>query len=379
MSNGKGSQDVQGEASGQPLVPKSEPANRRRKTIVSWIAIGLVVIAVISWKLLLSIPVVTIHPARGVLSEEVFGTGTLESKTVVGISSKIIGKVVEVLADQGDSVTAGQMLARLESKDYEDAVRVSEAALGQEQAQLAKAQLDLNRNRSLIKSSAISQADLDAAETAYQVAEARVKNVEAQLGVARARLVDTQIISPVAGLVVKRNLEVGSTVVPGAPIFHVVDTKILWIQAMVDEHEAGKLHVGQPASITFRADRDKPFSGRLVRLAREADRVTEEREADVEVDKLPADWFIGAKADVLIETARKTDVLQIPKSAIVRQGVFIVSWGRAKWRKIQLGLIGRDNVEVVSGLTEKDTVITQPFVGKKMVASGQRVSEVKAK
>jgi HlyD family secretion protein len=379
MNNQKETQTVQDESTRREPAPKTNLDRQKKVTVISWSVVGILAAVFILWKLSLPVPVTIIHPPRGVLLAEVFGTGTLESKTVVGVGSKIVGKVVEVLVDQGDTVTVGQTMARLEANDYENAVRVSEAALGQEKAQLDKAKLDLNRNRSLITSNAIPQADLDASETAYEVAAARVKNAEAQLGVARARLVDTQILSPVDGLVVKRNLEVGSTVVPGAPIFHVVDTKILWVQAMVDEHESGKLRVGQTAKIVFRANRDELFSGRLVRLAREADRVTEEREADVEVDPLPADWFIGAKADVLIEVARKVDALQIPKSAIVRNGVFIVSRGRAKWQEIQMGLIGRENVEVISGLNEEDKVIAQPFVGKKMIVSGQRVREVKSK
>jgi len=234
--------------------------------------------------------------------------------------------------------------------------------------------LDLQRDRDLVQSHAIPQADFDATETACRVTEARVKNAEAQLGFARARLADTQIVSPIAGLVITRNLEVGSTVVPGTPIFRVADTHVLWVQAMVDERETGKLRIGQAVRITFRAHHSHLFPGRLVRLAREADRVTEEREADVAVDQLPPDWFLGAKADVLIETARKADALQIPKSALVNRGVFLIAGGRAVWRRVQLGLIGRDSVEVVAGLTDNDLVIAQPFLDKKPIVAGQRVA-----
>ena len=69
----------------------------------------------------------------------------------------------------------------------------------------------------------------------------------------------------------------------------------------------------------------------------------------------------------------------IPKSALVNRGVFIVAGGRAQWRAVQFGLIGRDSVEVVAGLAENDVVIAQPFVGKKLIVAGQRVSEAKAK
>jgi RND family efflux transporter MFP subunit len=372
MSDPKQSQDVPNQPDGMRKLPL-----RKLATVAGWVVLAVVVVAGVWWKLMSPTPVTAVQPQRGELREEVFGTGTLEAKVVVAISAKITGKVVAVLVDQGDTVTNGQVVARLEAKDYEDAVHAAEAALGQAQAELAKAQLDLKRDRDLVQSQAIPQSDFDATETAYRVAEARVKNAEALLGFARARLADTQIISPVAGLMITRNLEVGSTVVPGAPIFRVADTKLLWVQAMVDEREAGKLRVGQAARITFRAAHGESFPGRLVRLAREADRVTEEREGDVVVDQLPRDWFIGAKANVYIETARQADALQIPKSAIVRRGeqpgVFVIDSGHARWRPVRLGLPGRDAVELASGVELRDLVIADPYAGKKPIANGQRV------
>jgi HlyD family secretion protein len=276
-------------------------------------------------------------------------------------------------------VSNGQTLARLEARDFEDAVGVTQAKLGQAQTELAKAKLDWERSRSLVEGQMISQAEFDQTQTAVQVAEARLKSAEAELGFARARLADTQIVSPIDGLVITRNLEVGSTVVPGAPIFRVADAKLLWVQAMVDESEAGKLAVGQSARVVFRSKPTSPQSGKLARLAQEADRVTEEREVDVTVEQLTPNFFVGQKADVFIETARKTDALQIPKSALVNRGVFVVTGGRAQWRTVQFGLIGRDRVEVAAGLTENDMVIAQPFVGKALIVAGQRVSEAKTK
>lgn len=262
------------------------------------------VLAVALLKLLGPTPVTAVHPQRAPLVAEVFGTGTLEAKVVVSFSAKMVDKVGEVLVDQGDTVTEGQVLARLEATDYEHSVRVADAGVGQAQAELAKARLDIARQREMLRSAIISHSEFDSSEAAYRVAEAKLKNAEAQLGFARARLADTVIYSPVSGLVMTRNLEVGGTVVPGAPIFRIADTHQLWITAMVDELVAGTLRVGQPARVTFRAHPGKSFPGRLARLAEEADRVTEEREADVTVEQLPPDWFIGAKADVYIETDR---------------------------------------------------------------------------
>jgi len=371
-------QEPQGGLNSESVASRWRLPGRKLAAAMGWCVLAVAVWAGVRWMLFSPIPVTTVQLQRGELRQEVFGTGTLESKVVVGLSAKIIGKVVEVLVDQGDTVTNGQTLARLEARDFDDAVRAAEAALGQVQAELTKAQVDLKRDLDLVQSKVIPQADYDTTETACRVCEARVKNAEAQVGIAKARLADTQILSPVAGLVITRNLEVGSTVVPGTPIFRLAETQVLWVQAMVDEREAGKLSIGQSARVTFRANQGQSFPGRLVRLAREADRVTEEREADIIVERLSAEWFIGAKADVYIETARKADVPQLAAGAIIRRGdqpgVFVISGGRAHWRPVSLGLMGRETVEVVSGVDAQTLVIANPFAGKKPLIDGERVN-----
>jgi len=360
----------------QPAASVTGAAAKRWKLAVAAVLI-VAVLAFALLKVLAPAPVAAVHPQRGPLVAEVFGTGTLEAKVVVSFSAKMVDKVVEVLVDQGDKVSEGQVVARLEAIDYEHAAQVAEAGVGQAQAELAKARLDIVRKRQLLQTASISQAEFDTYEAAYRVGEAKLKNAEAQLGFARARLADTVIYSPVAGLVMTRNLEVGDTVVPGTPIFRIADTRVLWVTAMVDERVAGNLRLGQPARVTFRAHPGQSFPGRLARLAEEADRVTEEREADVTVEQLPPDWFIGAKADVYIETGRKADALQVSRSAIVprgdQPGVLVISGGRAGWQQVQLGLVGRDAVELAGGVDARALVIANPFAGKQPLADGQRV------
>ena len=342
--------------------------------------LGAAILAVVVLKLLGPTPVPVMHPQRGPLVVEVFGTGTLEAKATVSFSAKMVDKVVAVLVDQGDTVVEGQVLARLEAADYDHAVRVAEASVEQAQAELTKARLDNARQSELHRTGIVSKAEFDSYEAAYRVAEAKLKNTEAQLGFAQARLADTVIHSPVAGLVLTRNLEIGDTVVPGAPIFRIADSRQFWITAMVDERVAGELTVGQPALVRFRGHPDQSFPGRLARLGSEADRVTEERGADVTVERLPPEWFIGAKANVYIETARATDALQVPLLAVVprgdQPGVFVIDDGRARWRSVQLGLSGRDTVEIADGIDARDLVIAEPFAGKQPITENQRVTPI---
>ncbi len=319
----------------------------------------------------------TTRPERGEVVDDVFGTGTLESKVVAGVSAKIVGKVVEVRVDQGDAVTTGQTLARLEARDFQDAVRVAGAQRDQARAELTKARADVERNRKLLASDFISRSDFDTFDTARAVAEAKLKNAEAALGIAQAKLADTQIVSPASGLVITRNLEVGSTVVPGAPIFRIA-ASVPWVVAQVDERETGALHLGQPARVVFETNPALAQPGHVARLSQEVDRVTEEREVDVVLDRPSAARFLGQRADVYIATARKQRALRVPLTALVIRGggpgVFAVVDRRARWRPVQLGLRDRKFLEVVSGVTKRDLPIVSPLAGKKPIADGARVA-----
>jgi HlyD family secretion protein len=287
--------------------------------------------------------------------------------------------VVEVLVDQGDTVTAGQTLARLEARDFTNAVRVAVAQRNQAQAELAKARADVERERPLLASDSVARAQVAALESAASVAEAKLTIAEAALGVAQAKLADTQVVSPASGLVITRNLEVGSTVVPGAAIFRIA-ASVPWVVAQVDERETGALRLGQPARVVFETDPALAQPGHVARLSAEVDRVTEEREVDVSLDRAPANQFLGQRADVFIETARKREALRVPLTSLVirggRPGVLAVVNGRARWRPVQLGLRDRKFVEVVSGVSERDLVLLSPLSGKKPISDGARIAVV---
>jgi HlyD family secretion protein len=351
----------------------------RALRIAAWCLLAVVLASVAWFMTSRPTPVQAIRLQRGELVVEVFGTGTLESKVAVGVSSKIVGKVVEVLVDQGDAVTAGQTLARLEAKDFRDAVSVAVAQRGQAQAELEKARADLERERPLLASELVSRSEFDAYDAAYGVAEAKLKNAEAALGVAQAKLADTRIVSPASGLVITRNLETGSTVVPGAPIFRIA-ASVPWVVTQVDERETGALRLGQRARVVFETNPALAEPGHVARLSAEVDRVTEEREVDVSLNRSSANRFLGQRADVYIETARKQDAPRIPLTALVvrggRPGVLAFVDGRAQWRPVELGLRDRKFVEVVSGVTERDLVVASPLAGKKPIPDGERVTVV---
>jgi HlyD family secretion protein len=161
-------------------------------------------------------------------------------------------------------------------------------------------------------------------------------------------------------------------------VLEMISLDELWISAWVDETLLNQLEVGQASKIVFRSDPKIELSGKVIRIAPQADRETREVLVDVGIDRLPKLWAIGQRAEVYIETARKENVFVIPQRVVVWQqqqpGVFVIDNGRAYWRKIVLGIEGKENVEVAKGLQPNQVVL---IPGSKLPRDGRAVKAIK--
>ncbi len=122
-----------------------------------------------------------------------------------------------------------------------------------------------------------------------------------------------------------------------------------------------RLQFDQPARVAFRSEPQRSYQGQVARLGREADRETREFVVDVRVLKRPENWAVGQRAEVYIQTARKTSVPVLPTSYVVwrneEAGVFCKVGGRAQWRPVTLGLQARETAEIAAGLGAGDVVL----------------------
>ena len=236
-----------------------------------------------------------------------------------------------------------------------------------------------------------SQDELDKAVEALQVAGADVKRSQAAIGEAESQVVTaeknlayqkerlsyTQILSPYDGLVVRRDRDPGGVVVPGGSLLQLISTNEIWVSAWVDETAMTDLATGQPARVVFRSEPGKSYPGEVARLGRETDRETREFLVDVRVKELPKNWTVGQRAEVFIETGRKSDALVIAQRFVHwrdgQPGVFVNEHGQAKWRAITLGLRGRDAVEITHGVSAGEPIV-KPGEPKQELSDGQRIS-----
>ncbi|HEV8640185.1 MAG TPA: efflux RND transporter periplasmic adaptor subunit [Methylomirabilota bacterium] len=249
-------------------------------------------------------------------------TGTVEA-TQVDLSAKITGRVVELLVREGQPVERGQLLARLDDTELAAEVRRAEAALATAEAQLrdllagprqqeieqARAALrnatvtrewterELRRVRELFGKDLVAAQEVDRAQQAYEVAvanevaarerlalveagprpheveaaRARVAEARAALTLAQARLAEARLVSPITGLVLRKNVEVGETVNPGVSILTLMDPRDLWVRAYVPEIDIGRVKLGQEARITVDAYPGRAFAGTVSEIASEAE------------------------------------------------------------------------------------------------------------
>jgi HlyD family secretion protein len=237
----------------------------------------------------------------------------------------------------------------------------------------ASTQDDVDR---AVESLAVATAEMTRAEAAITEGQKGLLAAEKTLEYHRARLADTLINAPFAGLVVERQREAGDIAVPGSAVLTLISTDVLWISAWVDETEMSKLSVDQPARIVYRSHPERDFTGKVLRLAKQADRETREFVVDVQVSELPENWAVGQRAEVYIETQRQDDVLTIPRRTLSRrgeqEGVFVAEESTARWKAVTLGVRGQDSVEVREGLSESEIVLLVP-TGQPTLTDGRRV------
>jgi HlyD family secretion protein len=189
---------------------------------------------------------------RGVIS----GSGTIEV-TEIEISSKISGRVVDLPKPEGSEVKHGELVARLEYGEL-SAQRLSA------RANLVNAEKNYNRMRDLFKTGAVAKRDLDNAEAAYKIAKAGQDQVSAVIQ-------NALLYSPIDGLVLDTNIEVGETAFPGTPILTLADITKTWMYIYVEETKLGLIKIGQKAKVYIDTYPDRFFEGRVASISNKAE------------------------------------------------------------------------------------------------------------
>ncbi len=278
----------------------------------------------------------TARVERGELSETVTATGTIGAVTTVQVGTQVSGTIREIYVDYNSPVKAGQPVARIDPQLFEAAVtqargnlESARAALAAARVKEASAERTLARTLELSKRGYVSQAEADDARTAFdaaraqvQVSEALVSQAEGAFSVAETNLRLATIRSPVDGIVISRNVDVGQTVAASfqTPTLFTIaeDLSRMQIDTAVDEADIGKVRRGQESTFTVDAYPGRVFSGEVVQV-RNAPVVTQNvvtYNVVVRVDNRELLLKPGMTATVSLHIRTEKDVVRIPNAAL---------------------------------------------------------------
>ena len=353
--------------------------------------------------------------------ETVAATGKIQPEVEVALSSEVSGEIIELPMKEGQQVKKGDLLVKINPDLIQAAVSQAEASLqniraqlSQAEANLKNAELNYNRNKELIDKGVISKAEWDRVTNEYEAAKASkeaayysVRSATANVKQSRDNLARTTIYSPMDGTISKLSVELGERVVgtaqmAGTEIIRVANLNNMEVEVDVNENDIVKVSLGDSTLVEVDAYLKREFKGVVTEIANSAEnavsvdqvtnfkvkvRILPESYADL-VEGKPENFSPfrpGMTATVDIITNKKKDVIGVPISSIVIKTdtsctkkptagravqsadetrfecVFVKEDGRAKLRVVTTNIQDDSNIQVTSGLSEGEEVITGPY------------------
>jgi len=320
------------------------------------------------------------------VAPSLFGIGTVGARYRHQIGPTFAGRVLRLEVDVGDAVEAGQVLGEMDPVDFDERIRAqsgaldrADAALREALARQAYAGSQLQRYEALLEARLISEETVATLRQNQQVADAAANSARgevarnrADLDATRARRDDLRLVAPIAGLVVARSVESGTTVVAGQAVLELIDPSSLWIDARFDQISSAGLSAGLDARIRLRSRQDETLSGRVLRLEPLADAVTEETMARIVFERLPSPLPpIGELVEVTVDLPPQPPAPVVPNAAIRRVNGNLGVWRVAEGDELEFVavVLGRGDLEgsvaVRQGLAEGDRIVvyTEKAIG----------------
>jgi len=355
----------------------------------------------------------------------VTASGRIEAKTQVDISADITGRITQIGVREGDLVAKGQFLLQIDPAQYESIVARAEALLASSEASLVQSRTNrdqakrgLDRALELQKAGTalISQEAVEQAQQSYDVASASLLSTEAQVRQSRASLQEakdnlakSRLVSPIAGRVVRLNVEEGEVAVPGTfsretgLLMTIADLSVILAKVKVDETDVVKLANGDSVRVEIDAFPDTSFSGRVTEISNSAQltaAATGDRAVDFDVeitlDNPPADIRPDLSTTARIITETRTQALSVPIISLTvrqhedvpnefkaadtpaakgtdREGVFLVRNGIATFVPVRIGIAGDEYFEVLEGVQRGDSIVAGPYQAVRDMKDSSRV------
>jgi len=295
------------------------------------------------------------------MNEQLNYSGTIQAANTVQLGFSVPGRVDQVSAEEGLHVNQGQLLATIETTDYQNQLTIAGAGLDQAADNFKRAN-ELHLKGSLT--------DRD-----FITAKVTLTQAEANKNLAVKRLSDSYLRAPFSGIVTAKLIERGTTVQPGAPAFTLMKTDFVYAQLSVPETDIGKLNIGTSATIV--ANSSEAIHGTVSIINPQADAASKTFTVKIRIPNTNGMLLQGMICNIKITTGKKLDAITIPVNAIIRDAddltyVFVVNaQKKAVLKRIIVGDLAGSALVVTSGLTQGDQIVT---AGQKNIKDGQQLT-----
>lgn len=352
----------------------------RRKIGITLILLPLILVFVyvgVRSGPLASVSVTTVEVGIKQISPSLFGIGTAEARFSHKIGPTTAGRIKSLSVDVGDLVQAGQLLGAMDSVDLASRsaaqsanIRRAEAIQKQAEATYGYARAEAARAEQLFPAGAVSKSFLDVrrkelwiAESALHAAKEDMVRANSEYDVVANQLDNARLVSPINGVVVLRNAEVGTTVVAGQSVYEIIDPKSIWVNARFDQIRSSGLKKGLPVQIVLRSKQGESIIGHVLYVEPKADSVTEETLAKVVFDVIPHPLPpLGELAEVTVELPLLPAAPVIPNASIQslngKTGAWKITDGNISFVPVVLGSSDlKGLVQVKDGLDGGESIV----------------------
>ena len=280
-------------------------------------------------------------------------SGTLRARREAVLRAEVGGAVLEALAEAGQAVRPGQVLARIDAAALRDALLAARSGLAAARNGVQVAEANARRARTLAEAGALAAQQAEQADAALQGARAQLADAQARLAVAEQQVGKARVRAPFAGVVARRQVSAGDIVAPGGELFTVVDPTRLQLEASIPAARLGEVRPGAPVEFGVTGFEGQRFEGTIERIAPSVDPATGQVRVFVDVANTGGGLISGLYAEGRVAAASATGLaapLDAVDAASVPATVLRVSSGRAEKVTVKLGI--RDEREGAVALTE---------------------------
>lgn len=287
--------------------------------------------------------------AKGPAIDAVYAAGSIEPSVTQPIASKVMGRLTEVLVEEGTIVKKGQVLARMEAGDLQSAVDEAQARLRLAQAQYQRAQ-------ELVRQQFVAPVELDRTRADLEAAQAAVRRTQTLRDV-------LTLVAPADGTILKRDAEVGQVVTAGQAFMTMSCCAPLRATVDVDEEDIAKIYKGQKVALRADARPGKPLSGVVKDITPKGDPISRSYRVRIQLDKTDG-LLPGMTVEANLIVTERANALLVPSTAVVADGkghkVWLLDDGKARAQAVQVGIAGSSKTEILSGLKDGQTVVSTP-------------------